>query len=82
MFNLGDLHRTGQGVPADAAEAWAWWRMAEVEGMLQAGGNRQLLEQAMPAAVQERAAQRYRDLRAEMDAARRQTSRQEGEDRP
>ena len=40
-----------QNVPADAAEAWAWWRMAEVEGMLQAGGNRQLLEQAMPAAV-------------------------------
>jgi hypothetical protein len=63
QYMVGYMHLTGQGAKENAAEALAWYRLAAERGEPKFLQARDALEQSLAAAVRERSAARFSELR-------------------
>ena len=55
QFNLGQMYRTGQGVPLDKVYAHMWWKIAASNGSETAAGNRDTISEMMTPSQLEKA---------------------------
>ena len=55
QFNLGQMYRTGQGVPLDQVYAHMWWNIAASNGSETAAGNRNTISEMMTPSQLEKA---------------------------
>ncbi len=55
QFNLGQMYRTGQGVPLDKVYAHMWWKIASSNGSETAAGNRDTISEMMTPSQLEKA---------------------------